>query len=67
MYSKIEYQKVLQAITQEQYISVLQSEVDTLLTDYYKGDKGETGTGHFNTAASVLKQRIQELAAKLQF
>lgn len=61
MYSKIEYQKALQAITQEQYISVLQSEVDTLLTDYYRGDKGETGTGHFNTAASVLKHRIKEL------
>jgi hypothetical protein len=52
---------VLQAITQEQYISVLQSEVDTLLTDYYRGDRGETGTGHFNTAASVLKHRIEEL------
>ena len=45
--------------TSEEYINVLQNEVEVLLRDYYKPHT--EGTGHFNTAVSVLKQRIDEL------
>lgn len=48
-------------ITREEYISVLETEVETLLRYYYNPDT--EGTGHFNTAASVLKRRIEELKA----
>ena len=46
----------------EIYIKVLQSEVETLRKDYFKPHMG--GTGHFNTAISVLEQRIAELKEK---
>ena len=46
-------------ITNEQYIAVLEMERQTLLRDYFKPHT--EGTGHFNTAASVLKHRIKEL------
>jgi hypothetical protein len=46
-------------ITKEQYIAVLEMERQTLLRDYFKPHT--EGTGHFNTAASVLKHRIKEL------
>ena len=46
-------------ITREQYIAVLETEVETLSRYYYKPE--EEGTGHFNTAMSVLKHRIEEL------
>jgi len=46
-------------ITKEQYIAVLEMERQTLLRDYFKPHT--EGTGHFNTAASVLKYRIEEL------
>ena len=45
--------------SREEYIAVLQTEIETLLRYYYKPD--EEGTGHFNTAASVLNKRIEEL------
>jgi len=46
-------------ITREQYIAVLETEVETLSRYYYKPSEG--GTGHFNTTIGVLKQRIEEL------
>jgi hypothetical protein len=46
-------------ITREQYIAVLETEVETLSRYYYKPIT--EGTGHFNTTISVLKQRIEEL------
>lgn len=46
-------------ITREEYIAVLETEMETLSRYYYKPNEG--GTGHFNTAISVLKQRIEEL------
>ena len=46
-------------ITREQYIAVLETEVETLSRYYYKPET--EGTGHFNTAIGVLKHRIEEL------
>jgi hypothetical protein len=46
-------------ITREQYIAVLETEVETLSRYYYKPIT--EGTGHFNTTIDVLKQRIEEL------
>ena len=46
-------------ITKEQYIAVLEMERGLLLRDYFKPQT--EGTGHFNTAAGVLKHRIEEL------
>jgi hypothetical protein len=46
-------------ITKEQYIAVLEMERALLLRDYFK--PMEEGTGRFNDAASVLKDRINEL------
>ena len=46
-------------ITREEYIAVLETEVETLSRYYYKPE--EEGTGHFNTAMSVLQHRIEEL------
>lgn len=50
-------------LTKEEYIYVLQSEVDILEKDYYKSQS--EGTGHFNTAIGVLKLRIEELSKGL--
>ena len=50
-------------ITKEEYIAVLENEKAALLHLYYKPH--EEGTGHFNTAASVLQMRIDELKALL--
>jgi len=47
----------------KEYIAVLQSEIDTLEKHYYKPQS--EGTGHFNTAISVLKFRIEELSKAL--
>ena len=41
------------------YLAVLRNEVNTLQKEYYKPQ--EEGTGHFNTAVMVLKQRIKEI------
>ena len=46
-------------ITREEYIAVLEAERETLLRDYFKPHT--EGTGRFNDAASVLKDRINEL------
>jgi hypothetical protein len=43
---------------------VLQTEVETLRRYYYKGPD-EPGTGHFNTAISVLEFRIKELSKEM--
>jgi hypothetical protein len=43
------------------YINVLRKEIETLKKDYYKPN--EEGTGHFNTAISVLEQRIKDVNA----
>ena len=45
-------------VPRREYIAVLRNEVETLRR-YYK--PMEEGTGHFNTAISVLEQRINEL------
>jgi hypothetical protein len=46
-------------LSKEEYIFVLETEMQLLLQNYYKPES--EGTGHFNTAASVLKCRIEEL------
>ena len=46
-------------ISREEYIAVLETEVETLSRYYYKPN--EEGTGHFNTAIGVLQHRIEEL------
>ena len=51
-------------ITKEQYIAVLEMERGLLLRDYFKPQT--EGTGHFNTAAGVLKHRIEELKNEQQ-
>lgn len=42
-----------------EYLAVLRNEVATLQEEYYKPN--EEGTGHFNTAISALKQRIEDI------
>ena len=42
-----------------QYLAVLRNEVQTLKAEYY--DPQGEGTGHFNTAISVLEHRIREI------
>jgi hypothetical protein len=49
--------------TKEEYIAVLETEAETLRRYYYNPDA--EGTGHFNTAVSVLEMRIQELKDQL--
>lgn len=56
-------QPVFPNITMQEYIAVLQAERETLLRDYYKPQS--EGTGHYNTAASVLEFRITELSRGL--
>ena len=51
-------QPVFPNVTREEYIAVLQTEVE-VLRRYYKPET--EGTGHFNTAIGVLKHRIEEL------
>ena len=46
-------------VTREEYIAVLETEVETLRRYYYNPDA--EGTGHFNTAISVLQLRIKDL------
>ena len=41
------------------YLSVLRNEAALLKSQYYKPQ--EEGTGHFNTAISVLEYRIKEI------
>ena len=51
------------SISKDEYIAVLETEKEVLLRYYY--DRHAEGTGHFNTAASVLQLRIDELKAQL--
>ena len=44
--------------TREEYIAVLETEVE-VLRRYYKPET--EGTGHFNTAIGVLQRRIEEI------
>ena len=46
----------------DKYIAVLKKEVSVLKTRY---DPTSEGTGHFNTAISVLQFRIEELKKEL--
>lgn len=41
------------------YTAVLRNEIEVLQRDYYKPQ--EEGTGHFNTAISVLQHRLDEI------
>ena len=50
-------------ITNEQYLAVLETEIEAL-RNYYKPK--EEGTGHFNTAATVLQHRIDEIKKKME-
>ena len=45
--------------TNNQYLAVLRNEVSLLKSQYFKPQ--EEGTGHFNTAISVLEFRIKEI------
>ena len=45
--------------SREEYIAVLQNEVEILRRYYFKPET--SGTGHFNTTISVLESRIEEL------
>jgi len=56
-------QPVFPKLTKQEYIAVLVNERETLLRHYFKPN--EEGTGHFNTAASVLEIRITELSKEL--
>jgi hypothetical protein len=47
----------------EMYIAVLRKEREHLLSLH---DPHAEGTGHFNTAAGVLLQRIKEIQAKTE-
>lgn len=49
---------IMSDISREEYISVLQNELEVLQTYY---NPHTEGTGHFNTAMSVLKFRIEQL------
>ena len=45
--------------TREEYIAVLETEVETLRRYYFNPET--EGTGHFDTAIKVLEHRIQEI------
>lgn len=47
-----------------EYIAVLRKEIQVLKTRY---NPDEEGTGHFNTAISVLEGRVKELEADLNW
>ena len=51
-------QPVFPNVTKEEYIAVLETEVE-VLGRYYKPET--EGTGHFNTAIGVLQRRIEEI------
>ena len=48
----------------EVYLSVLKKEISVLQTKY---KPHEEGTGHFNTAISVLQERIKEIEEELSW
>lgn len=47
--------------SREEYVAVLENEVEILKRYYFK--PSTEGTGHYNTAISVLESRIKELQA----
>ena len=49
-------------ITREQYIAVLETEVETLSRYYFKPT--EEGTGHYNTAIGVFLRKTFRCAGK---
>ena len=56
--------EVREWVDKETYIKVLKKEIN-VLKSYYKPQ--EEGTGHFNTAISVLQSRIEELEKQMQW
>ena len=46
------------------YLSVLRKEISILQTKY---KPNEEGTGHFNTAISVLESRIKEIESEINW
>ena len=48
----------------EVYLSVLRKEISILQTKY---KPNEEGTGHFNTAISVLESRIKEIESEMNW
>ena len=48
----------------EVYLSVLKKEISILQTKY---KPHEEGTGHFNTAISVLESRIKEIESEMNW
>ena len=47
-----------------QYLAVLRKEISVLQTKY---KPHEEGTGHFNTAISVLESRIKEIESEINW
>ena len=56
--------EVREWVDKETYIKVLKKEIN-VLKSYYKPQ--EEGTGHFNTAISVLQSRVEELEKQMQW
>jgi len=50
-------------LSKDAYINVLKNERQTLLQEFYKPQ--EEGTGHFNTAVSVLEWRIKSIEQEI--
>ena len=48
----------------EVYLNVLRKEISVLQTKY---QPHEEGTGHFNTAISVLESRIKEIESEMNW
>jgi hypothetical protein len=51
-------------IDREVYLNVLRKEISVLQTKY---KPHEEGTGHFNTAISVLESRIKEIESEINW
>lgn len=49
-------------ITKETHLKILEKEINILEKKYYKPNNG--GTGHYNTAISVLKERVNDINKK---
>ena len=56
-------QRTFPVLTKQEYIAVLENERETLLRCHFNSEDG--GTDDFNTAASVLEHRINEIKAQL--
>jgi hypothetical protein len=50
------------SVTNEEYIAVLETEIETLRRYYF--DPYTEGTGHYNTAIGVLQFRISQIKAE---